>query len=317
MNKDNKAKLIVSSIIIFVVMLMSVYIMAVYGGNGKAKPATAQVSFSAPELEKKEYEYNQRIDLVNAKAKQSATITEVTNKKESDIDIPELETNPFLVETNETAQQPETESHLVNDMATSGVDKYPTNKVVNHTQKNDKEGYSTIQEPMEQEPVKRRKGRYLNAPENSETASKNVSMSIPCKIYGEHKVINNSKIKARIIEDVVIDNIKIKRNTIVTGIAQLTSTKVNIRFETIQYQNKTIQANMRAYSRDGLEGIYIEGGIQDEVKKDAYDEIIDATSNSTVDHIPVVGGILKSATKKQNDKVYVTIPNDYTIYLKK
>lgn len=317
MNKDNKAKLIVASVIIFVVMLMSVYIVSVYGGSGKANPGTKHVSFAAPELEKKEYEYNRRIDLVNAKAKQSATVTKATNETELDIDIPEMETNPFLIETNETVQQTETESHTEKNMATSVVKISPTNKVVNRTQKDDREASAVIQESAEQDPVRRRKVRYLNVSENSETASKKVSMSIPCRIYGEHKVTNNSKIKARITEDVVIDNVKIKRNTIVTGIAQLTSTKVNIRFETIQYENKTIPVNMKAYSRDGLEGIYIEGGVGDDVKKDVYDDILDAASPSTVDRIPIVGDILKTTTKKQNNRVYVDIPNDYTIYLRK
>ncbi|SMO89523.1 Protein of unknown function [Saccharicrinis carchari] len=316
MTKDNKVKLIVASVILFVVMLMSVYIVSVYGGNGNTGKDSEQVSFAAPELEKKEYEYNRRIDLVNAKADQSGIGAEGASEKESAIEIQEMEVNPFLAQTNKAAKKPNAESNPADNIGTYSKTSI-TNKAGHTSKQVGKEKNLSAQEPIEQRPVKRRKERYLDSSGNKGTATKIISLSIPCKIYGAHKVTNNSKIKARITEDVVIDNIKIKRNTIVTGIAQLTSTKVNIRFETIQYQNKTIPANMRAYSRDGLEGIYIEGGIQDDVKKDAYDEIIDATSTSTVDHIPVVGGIIKSATKKQNNKVYVSIPNDYTIYLKK
>ncbi|GEM_PF-5801827 len=304
MNKDAKIKMIVTAVLLSVVMFMVIYSMLVFGGESESK-GQERASFAAPKLERKQYDYNRRIDMVNAKI----FIPENQEKKKLDFktDTENDLQNPFLTE-------------LGHKPAVEPTSKTPVKIKTTHYQAEPvkiPKAEPGLQEPVQQEPLRRRKQRHLSSTDaNTSISSLRASSSIPCKIYGDHRITNNSKIRARITKDVVVNDVPIKRNTIITGIAQLTSTKVKIRFETIQYNNRTIPANMKAYGRDGLEGIYIEGGIQNDVKKDVYDELIDAGITGTVDHIPLVGSIVKSTTKKQNKTVYVEIPNDYTIYLK-
>lgn len=315
MNKDDKAKIIVGAVITFVIILMVIYGVVVFGDGNNKKKESSNVSFSAPKLEQKKYDYNKRLDVINAKGYKPEIKTDITDNSETLAEEEEEEPNPFLTEIEEKRKPPVQERNTeIKTQQKESIASVSTKPSYNQVQKKEPVVAASIQEP-----IKRRKKRYLDIDKtnNNTSSSFNVSESIPCRIYGDHKVTNYSKIKARITKDVNINGVKIKRNTIVTGIVRLSNSKVKINFETIQYQNQTIPANMKAYSRDGLEGIYIEGGVGDDVKKDAYDEIIDAASPSTVDNIPIVGDLIKSTTKKQNNKVYVDVPNDYTIYLKK
>ena len=312
MDQDTKAKIIVGAVISVVVLFIIVYSVVVFGGDKSTQPSE-KVSFAAPELKRKEYEYNRRIDLINEKGYKPEP-KEVLQEDSPQLQEEKNMENPFLSEIEESTKarvsiQPKQRS-TQQVKGTPKINPGSTYKQVNQTEPVAQAGSTT----------QRRKKRYLdqeNTQNKTSGSSYQVSESIPCLIYGDHKVTNNSKIKARITKDVTINNVDIKRNTIVTGIVRLDRSRVNIRFETIQYKNKTINANMRAYSRDGLEGIYIEGGVGEDIKKDSYDEIIDAASPSTVERIPVVGGLIKNTTKKQNNRVYVDIPNDYTIYLRK
>lgn len=311
MDKDTKPKIIVGAVVMIVVLFIVVYAVTVFGGDRKTKKQSEKVAFSAPKLEKKEYEYNRRIDLVNEKGyvpEQKKIIQEDTTEINEDNHIE----NPFLSNVEKVHQESQPLRKSQNTA--------PTKKNIAPIEKvqHPSEGLKTMNQPEDQELTRRRKERHLSNESPSDSPSSfRVSETIPCSVYGVQRVTNNSKLRARITEDVTLNGVKIKRNTIITGIVRLSNSKVNIKFETIQYENKTIPANMKAYSRDGLEGIYIEGGVGDDVKKDVYDDILDAASPSTVDRIPIVGDILKTTTKKQNNRVYVDIPNDYTIYLRK
>lgn len=311
MDQDTKPKIIVGAVVMIVVLFIVIYGVIAFGGEKKTKKQSDKVAFSAPKLEKKEYEYNRRIDLVNEKGyvpEQKIIIQEDTSEINADNHIE----NPFLSNIEKVKHEPQLEKKPQNTALTK-KHTVPTEKVQYAS-----EASTTSNKPVEQETTRRRKERHLNNLSSSDSPSSfKVSETIPCSVYGVQRVTSNSKLMARITEDVTLNGVKIKRNTIITGIVQLSNSKVNIRFETIQYENKTIPANMKAYSRDGLEGIYIEGGVGDDVKKDVYEDIVDAASPSTVDRIPIVGGILKATVKKQNNKVYVDIPNDYTIYLRK
>ena len=315
MNQDTKAKIIIGGICGVVVLFIIFYSVSKFGDK-KKDTREARASFSAPKLEEKKYDYNRKIDMLSEQKY-------VPKEETKTIETPVTEVNPFIV--NEMAKQQEMTSESTNAVSQKVVNKTPkayqqpkqpaTKRRSVETLNNSNE---ITEEISEEEPKKRRKKRVLSSGNDTKTKAKKggYPTSIPCKIYGDHRVTNNSKIRVRVTKNVTINSQPIKRNTILTGIAQLTNTKVNIKFETIQYENKAIPLNMKAYSRDGLQGIYIEGGIQNEIKKDAIDEAIEAGSRAT-NIIPIVGGVISSATKTQNKTVYVNIPNDYTIYLKK
>ncbi len=96
MNQDTKAKIIIGGICGVVVLFIIFYSMYAFGGD-KKDTREARASFSAPKLEKKKYDYNRRIDMLNEK-KYVPTKEEKSISQEAEtIENPTNKENPFLL----------------------------------------------------------------------------------------------------------------------------------------------------------------------------------------------------------------------------
>ncbi len=316
MEETKRIKLIISGIIGILVIFMVIYSINIFGGKkSEENNDSGHISFEAPKLSEIKYNYNKKIDIESQKEIKSSNISldDLDLGKDSIKEEVENINNDIKEEVRSQLPKQDNEKTIISHVPKTNTQ--PAKTKVSNKIKVEKE----VKEKQEIETTTRRKKRVLSSADSNKTNEQKIEktdQTIPCRVYGAQKVRDNSKLKARITQKVLIDGITINRNTIITGIVNITNNKVRIKFETIQYKGKSLPINMQAYSRDGLEGIYIEGDIQNDAKKDAYSETINYASSSTTSKIPILGSVLKSTTSGLNRETYVNIPNDYILYLK-
>lgn len=149
--------------------------------------------------------------------------------------------------------------------------------------------------------------------DNSKTPS---LKGIPVLVHGDYKKVrNNTKIIVRTTKNSIIAGREVPKSTFITGIARLGAERINIQFTALHLNNEIIPIEFKAYSLDGLEGVFVEGGILDDTRKEINDEIIDETTKDI--KIPIVGEIAKTFSKNENKRVYVHLPSNHPLILVK
>lgn len=86
----------------------------------------------------------------------------------------------------------------------------------------------------------------------------NESSFIKAVIDENTKGYLGSRIRFRLLEDVYISDIRVKKGTILYGlISGFTLQRVNISIVSIMYQNEILPINLTIYDVDGMEGLYV------------------------------------------------------------
>mgnify|MGYP003651576911 CR=1 FL=1 len=110
---------------------------------------------------------------------------------------------------------------------------------------------------------------------NSYSSSDNSVMINAVVSNGNKPVKSGSTIRVRLSENCFIGGIEIPKNTLLSGICSFTSERVKIKINSIRYNNKLIATNYSVYEMDGIEGVYIPGGIKSEIVKDGVNKSVD------------------------------------------
>lgn len=72
-------------------------------------------------------------------------------------------------------------------------------------------------------------------------------------------VTSGSKVKLRLLSDIIINGKEVRSNSYIYGICNINGSRVDIEIESIQAQNSVVPVNMIVYDHDGMEGIYVNG----------------------------------------------------------
>jgi hypothetical protein len=181
----------------------------------------------------------------------------------------------------------------------------------------------TIQSPVIVEKKTRRKSRSLsnnNNNNNNRVTGKTQTKSkgfVEAVISESKTVINGSKIKLRVIEDIIYNDIKIDKNSYLYGIVSLTRNRVRINIGSFKKNRKIIPLAFTVYDTDGFEGIYIPEGIRGEIAQESIGEGLktadDAIPSGTVGDI---GSAVASIVRKGQREKRAFIPVNYKIFLK-
>ncbi len=143
--------------------------------------------------------------------------------------------------------------------------------------------------------------------------------NVNVKIHGDYnKVTERSKITVRTTQNCVINGHNVPLGTFLTGITSFNNNRLDIQFTALYLNNEIIPIRFQAYSKDGLKGIFIEGGVPDESRKDLEGDLIDEAASEVDVPIPVIGNVVKSFVRRKNGnrKVYVHLPSNYPLILK-
>ncbi|NLT49447.1 MAG: conjugative transposon protein TraM [Ignavibacteria bacterium] len=153
---------------------------------------------------------------------------------------------------------------------------------------------------------------------NSFSNSNNVNSAnnevIKAVVHSKQKVLNNTPVKFRITQDVMINGTLIPEGTFISGKASLFNDRVKVDFKSIVLDGKMVPFEYSAYDPDGWEGILVPGLVVNEAAKDLINQTTSNTSARIT--VPIVGSVALNTAQKENNKATATLAQDYPVFLK-
>jgi hypothetical protein len=237
------------------------------------------------------------------------------------VSTPIFDTSSFAFDKPEEVEEietiPEPEKPITKDKPKASKAALP--KAKSSTGNREKSNAKANEASVESEQKVQRRtqsGFYSTQTKHVENGGVNIeNIVIPCVIHNDHTLKSGSAIRLRVTEDIVLNNSVLKKNTYITGIANFQGDRVgiNINPNSIKIDGSYLNQEFIAYDLDGLQGLYVPGGIDQEIKKDATNRTI---SQGTSINIPIIGGISTDALQKKVADPTVNISSGYKLNLK-
>lgn len=174
-----------------------------------------------------------------------------------------------------------------------------------------------VVEPTVQETPATTKRRRVSGTDGSfsKTGNTNTKTSniISAVIHnGDKSVKSGSTVRLRLVENCTINGTEIPKNTMISGIASLSNERIKITVSSIKYNNEIFPCKLTVYDNDGIEGIFIPGGITQETKE----SVSSSTASEVGKHIPLVGGVASDVFKKTVKEPSALIYDNHKITLR-
>lgn len=134
--------------------------------------------------------------------------------------------------------------------------------------------------------------------------------------------VNGSIVKLRLSQEIVIEGVRIPKNTFVYGTASLKGERLTLEINSIRFQNSVFPVEMVLYDMDGLEGMYIPGAVSRDVAKASAERSIQPLRITSLDDSwgaqAAGAGVeaAKSLLSKKVKQVKVTVKSGYQVLLK-
>jgi len=146
--------------------------------------------------------------------------------------------------------------------------------------------------------------------------------AIEATIQETQTLVSGATVKLRLLNDILINGIKIPKDEFVYGTASLNNERLKIAITSIEYKNNILPVSLEVFDLDGLSGIYIPGSINRDVSKQSADDAISSIGPTTLD--PSIGAQAASAgiqaaktlMSKKIKLVRVTVKEGYKVLLK-
>lgn len=169
-------------------------------------------------------------------------------------------------------------------------------------------------EKTKEEPKRRRQNSFYSS-KNNEHVLNNETGLVHAVVHNDHQIKSGSTVRLRLTKEAKIEGKILPKNTYIFGIASFTSERVIINVTSINFKGTLIRTSLTAFDLDGIQGLYVPGGISEEISQDGVNEGIKQSATATI-NVPVVGNITTNAlSKKANDPV-VKIPTGYKLLFK-
>lgn len=110
-----------------------------------------------------------------------------------------------------------------------------------------------------------------------------VQNAIEAVIHETQTLVNGSTVKLRLLNDVVINGVNIPKDNFLFGTAQLSGERLEIRINSIRYNQSLFPVDLSVYDIDGLSGIYIPGAITRDAAKESADRSIQTIGLTSLD----------------------------------
>jgi conjugative transposon TraM protein len=146
--------------------------------------------------------------------------------------------------------------------------------------------------------------------------------TISAVVHQDQLLQNASIIKLRLIQDIFVKGTRIPAGTFIFGQCSLGDQRLEIRFNSIAYNNIIYPVQLTAFDTDGNEGIYIPGAIGRDEAKNGVDRAIQQMQLTTLN--PGIGAQAASAgiqaaqsfLSKKVKRVQVTVKAGHRVLLK-
>lgn len=118
---------------------------------------------------------------------------------------------------------------------------------------------------------------------NDFTASNETPNAIEAVIHETQTLVNGSTVKLRLTSDVYINGQLIPKDNFLFGTASLNGERLKIKIGSIRFHNSLFPVALSVYDMDGIDGIYIPGGITRDVAKQSADRAAQGFGLTTLD----------------------------------
>jgi conjugative transposon TraM protein len=115
------------------------------------------------------------------------------------------------------------------------------------------------------------------------TAIEDSQNAIQAVIHETQTIVDGSTVKLRLLNDVFINGIHIPKDNFLYGIASLQGERLNIKINSVRYNNSLFPVELSVYDMDGLNGIYIPGAITRDVAKQSADRSMQTIGLTSLD----------------------------------
>lgn len=307
--KIDKKKIVFGSVLAVIVIFIVSYTILIFGGDSE-EPSQLKHTL-VPELQQEQEDFKSKLDAVNAlKEVRETTTPSIYDEKYLDSmgyydpDFPQLEKGRILDSIYENNISNYEEYNYENEYDYEEWDE-PFN-----------EEMQEVPIPQEAAPKPQEMGLnhqlfYASSPgvEDKTLKANNTDVSILVEVDGNQVVQSGFRLKMRLTEDALINNVKFPANTPVYGFIRFQPNRALIEIENIAHY----PVKLKAYDlQDGREGIYVENNIRADASKEVISDII---QDVNVAGVPQVSG-LKQLFQRNINNVKVQVTNNYKLLLK-
>ncbi len=303
MNKDTKIKIAVYGVLLLLVIGLIIGVSSDFSDSETQTQTTEEIDFSMPKKEHETFE---------SKLSAYKKDNEKEHKRDMNISFESLvvDTTPSEIITE------------VNQVEKKVASEYkPVKKVVSTKKK------TLYQDLKKSEPVVRYEQRNQNESgsyfhgstsfkeqqtNNKNTATVNKTNEVDAVIENDLLVSDGSKITFRVTESATIGGVSIPRNTIVNGIAKITTTRIFVTIYSLSINREIIPINLSVYETDGLQGIEL---THSQKQKIAKETVNDGMDNGVNINTPL-GGISTGALKKSFNNPEIPLSKNHHVILK-
>ncbi|MCQ2199154.1 MAG: conjugative transposon protein TraM [Paludibacteraceae bacterium] len=185
-----------------------------------------------------------------------------------------------------------------------------------------KEEPAPVQE-VAQEPKTVEKRGFINPLQKSSTSSHDIR----AVVHGEHRnLTTNSKVKLRLIDPMTIEGVTIPANRFVYATVSFSEGRIQLYVDNVNYNNQVLPFKGIIYDYDGSRGLHVPDNAISEAGQDAADASISessripstgsATGNAGLTVIRNTTTAIKTAVKKQNRIIKVSIDPNYKVLIR-
>jgi len=307
--KIDKKKIVFGSVLAVIVIFIVAYTILIFGGDSE-EPSQLKHTL-VPELQQEQEDFKSKLDAVNAlKEVRETTTPSIYDEKYLDSigyydpDFPQHEKGRILDSIYENNISNYEEYNYENEYDYEQWDE-PFN-----------EEMQEVPIPQEAAPKPQEMGLnhqlfYASSPgvEDKTLKANNTDVSILVEVDGNQVVQSGFRLKMRLTEDALINNVKFPANTPVYGFIRFQPNRALIEIENIAHY----PVKLKAYDlQDGSEGIYVENNIRADASKEVISDII---QDVNVAGVPQVSG-LKQLFQRNNSNIKVQVTNNYKLLLK-
>lgn len=306
--KIDKKKIVFGSVLAVIVLFIVAYSMLIFGGDVD-EPSQLKDTL-VPELQQEQEDFNSRLDAVNALKEVRETNTP-SIYDEKYLDSMGYYDPEFQERQKEKILDSIYENNSANYSEFSYHNDYQEEFML------DTEEIEVVQdEPFSSQTSSKELGLihqlfYASNPEidNGYPIQDTTADAILVEVDGDQVVKSGYRLKMRLMQEAMINNIKFPANTPVYGFIRFQPNRALIEIENIDHY----PVKLKVYDmQDGSEGIYVENSIRAQVGQEVIDDII---QDINVAGVPQVGG-LKQLFQKNNRNVKVQVTNNYKLILK-
>ena len=143
----------------------------------------------------------------------------------------------------------------------------------------------------------------------------NTSGPIKTYVFNNGRTVkNNSSIKLRLKEELVLASVTIPKNEIITGKVTFQEERIIVKVTSIIYKGSLYKIKLDGYGVDGQKGIYSENIISHDVAQKNIDNAIDNGSSKV--NIPILGEVSVDFAKSKMTSQSVLVPDGTVVVLK-